>query len=488
MRSLLVYFFILLSSVVYSQKNVSLTTIGIGHSEENAINNGIINSIQEIFGAFYSSNTQIVHDSLTLNEFAKVFHGNLKSYQINSSEKLNNGKWYVSISLIISLDELEKFYENSGQKVIFEGTTFSFNIQLQEFNEINEYKSISNLIEISNDILLNSFDYSLNVSDPISIDDLNENWILNFKIKSKVNSNIYLLRKVFENNLKSLSLNENEINDYSKLGKSLYQIQLAVNKSSQLYTLRNEFSFEMLKTFINSWEGYVRSFDLISNIIKIRGNSISQFTNILNDKKFSLNKIKILKINDFNEENDFYEQDLLDLQDQYYEKYNKVNRIENILKVIFPDTALTVGDFNIFYKFKFKDLENLNGFRIEPNNLLKFKNGGYLIFEENGHGLVLSPFKINYKDFVKNYKPNIPDFKSWYVPSVDNFKLISDNIFANHVGNIESVEYLSSSFGDLSVISITFHEVGLNEFSDNDYRISENQTAYISDVIFVKKY
>ena len=481
MKRLIIVFFLILSyKNAFAQREISITTNGIGLNEENAVQNCIVSSINEIFGIFYSSFTLEQGDSLIIDDFAKINHGNIKDLKINSSEKINNDKWFVSLSLKISLIELEKFYTTSSRKVNYEGNLYYFNIQLQKFNEINEYKSISNILEVCNDILLNSFSYEFKVSDPISMDDLSENWLINFKINSMANSNITILKQLVSKNLKGLNMSESEITDYNTLGKKVYELNYISDSSTLKCTLRNEYSFDIFNTFIRSWEGYVRSFDIRSKLSLISGNSISSkeyFKAINNDEKY-FNDIKILNISNINENLglDFY----------------------------FPNIDSICGSFSFYKKFILKDIENTDGYSVMPNNKMRFKFGGYIISENNGHGIILSPFKISYKQYNAGIKPIIPEFGKWKVPTFQDYKIICDNIYANHFFGFKyNDEFLTSTRGSLSIISIMFNERG--EFSSKrssnnsddmfydlnpKYYISPNETSGIAIdwVLFVKKF
>ena len=473
----------------YSQREITINTNSIGYSEENAINNSVVNSLNEIFGVFYSSNISLLNDSLLSNEYAKINHGNLKELKINSSEKIDNNKWLVNVTLKISLDEIEKFYEKSGHKINFEGNLYSFNIQLQDFNEINEYKSIVNLIEICNDLLNSSFNYTVDVSDPISIDDISENWLLNFKINAFTNSNIKLLNQVLNKNLNGISLTDKEINDYKNLNKEVYQISLTYDSINYIYTLRNEYSFYLFESFINSWDSHVSSFDLKSNSSVISGNLISSSEGFkaLNNNNIYLNSIYIKDIKSFSEEN----------------KYNQGNdEISKnlILNINIPNIDSICGIYSIYRKITRKELELIDNFTITSNNKIRFKYGGFVISEYNGHGLILMPIKIEHEIYENGFKPLIPDFKYWNVPTITQFEEICNNIFANNIFKFNYDEYLSSSEGELSIISIKFYEcskggvVWVDNQNNKTYHLepysclSTNQTAYIEKVVFVRKF
>jgi len=453
-----VFFFIGLN--LFGQREFNMSSNGFGYSEENAIQNAIIGSLNQVFGMFYSSNTLISKDSLTMDDFAKVNRGNIMELKIISTEEISLNKWFVNINLTISLDDIEKYYQSIGETLKYDGSLFSFNIQIQELNELNETKSICNMIEIANDIALTLFDYSLTNSDPISIDELNEKWLVNFKVNASINQNVITFRNVLLKTLKGLSLTQSEIENYSLLGKQTYLISILEDGKAKDYYVRSPYSFNIIENFINSWEGYVRSFDIVCGpkIKIVRGNLIKKETSNRTNKN-------VERVNFAHE---------IDIKKLILE--------ETATSILFrlPDTLIYAGVFDWFEYFTILDLEKIDGYKIESNKLLKYKNGGFIISEKDGHGIVLSPFELSIKEFKSNKNILIGAYSDWIVPSYEDFISINKNIYLNYYCNFnENEDYLTSTQGELSVVSVTFHMYKM---------ISDNQTAFITRVRLIRKF
>jgi hypothetical protein len=448
MKFFIFLFFFIFYYQIYSQRDVSITINGFGKSKEAAIQNAIDYSVNRIYGVFYSSNKDFKHDTLEKVEFWNVDNSTIKKIDVISSESLGNEKWFVNLSLLISLDDVEKIFKTSSQNIKYEGTVYTYNILNQELKEINEYKSVVNLLEVGNEYLLKAFSFDLKIGTPISIDDISEKWMIQFNVKTKINSNISLFQKLLIDNLKVLNMPEYEMIEYENSGKKVYPIKLF----NETIYLRNNYSRETIKNFINLWSGYVRSFDIKSKFKSIRGNKILPPEEV--EIKFSNSQfLNSISINDF-------------------------NLLEDI-----PNTNAIYGDFDFFVEFKFDEIEPLNGFKIYPNNLLQFKKGGYVIQDDSGHGLVLSPFSINYsEEYKKNIKPNIDDDLNWKVPTFEEFELINQNLFLNQISYFKmGNEYLTSTQGGFSVVTVSFYSL-------NTKTLSINQTGSKDSVVFIKKY
>jgi hypothetical protein len=450
---------------LFCQREFVISSNGIGKSEEDAIQNAIVGSMNQVFGIFYSTNTTISNDSLQLDDFATISRGNITELKIISSEKISENHWFVNINLTISLDKIEKYYESKGQSLKYDGSLFSYNIQIQELNELNETKSICNMIEIANEVILKSFNYSIFNSDPISIDEISEKWLINFKVNAVVNENIQLFQNVILKTLEGISLTQSEIENYSILGRKTYVISILENGVSKDFYLRSTNSFNILHNFIASWEGYVRSFDISCGSKNVRGNSIKKETSNLTNKDVTgvnyKNKVVVEKM--------------------------IVKMDATTLMFRFPEQYDSVGIFDWFEFFKINELEEINGFKIESNELIKFKNGGFVIFEKNGHGLVLSPFEFSINEYNNKKNFNVGALSDWIVPSYEDFIMIKKYIYLNHYCNLsENVEYLTSSDGELSPISVDFHMY--NAFGEFQEMIYPNQTAYIERVRLVRRF
>ena len=71
--------------IVFSQdadKTVTLIVTGQGKTIDDAKTNALRSAIEQAFGAFVSSNTTILNDSLVKDEIVSVTNGNIQKYDV----------------------------------------------------------------------------------------------------------------------------------------------------------------------------------------------------------------------------------------------------------------------------------------------------------------------------------------------------------------------------------------------------------------------
>jgi hypothetical protein len=121
-------------------------------------------------------------------------------------------------------------------KIEMNGGLFSMNIKIKKLNQDAEYKSILNLCTISKEILDKSFDYKVNAQDPIFV---NPNYNLNLKVDVEANSNYNSFVEYFSKTLKSISISEQEYNDYIRLNLPVFELVLYDLSPTEIISLRD---------------------------------------------------------------------------------------------------------------------------------------------------------------------------------------------------------------------------------------------------------
>ena len=85
MKFTLLFAFITAINVMYSQTTeniVTLTTSGTGKTIEEAKNNALRSAIEQAFGAFISSKTEILNDEIVKDEIVSLSGGSILNYEI----------------------------------------------------------------------------------------------------------------------------------------------------------------------------------------------------------------------------------------------------------------------------------------------------------------------------------------------------------------------------------------------------------------------
>lgn len=219
------------------EKNVELVVTGDGNTKENAVQAALRSAIEQAFGTFVSSNTQILNDELVKDEIATVTTGNIKKYQILTETNVD-GRYLVSLRAVVSVDKLIDYVKQKGGSTELAGNLFVTNYKLQKLNQENMLKARKNLIFQMKQILPTIFDFELvanspkegryELSGPNSAYSYGHQYQLAVPVKLnvKVNKNADAIRKILNT---TLGINENGTlvsmrnGNYSELAKYLLE-------------------------------------------------------------------------------------------------------------------------------------------------------------------------------------------------------------------------------------------------------------------------
>jgi hypothetical protein len=153
---------------LFSNNEEQKTTIivsGMGETIDEAKNNALRSAIEQSFGAFISSKTEIFNDDIK-DEIVSISNGSIHNYKIISQVEVPEAGYAITLEATISLSQLSTFVQSKGIEVEFKGGIFAANIKQQKLNEDAEIKALINLLEVSESILSKSLDFSLETTEP----------------------------------------------------------------------------------------------------------------------------------------------------------------------------------------------------------------------------------------------------------------------------------------------------------------------------------
>jgi hypothetical protein len=391
MKKIIILFFLLLNLVVNAQeeKTVTLNVSGTGKTLEEAKINALRSAIEQAFGAFISSKTEILNDNLVKDEIISVSSGNVQNYEVLSQTEVSNNSYATTLSATVSLDKLTSFAESKGVVVEYKGGMFGLKIKLQKLNEEAEIVAIKNLTSTCFDILSSSIDFELNVSEPKVSDNDKNTYLVDFIINTKSNKNHENFINYFKQTLSKISLTTNEKDEYLKLNKQIYNLKV---DDTTIY-LRNLESMKYLCAFFATSPIYNSTFRLYSNVNEIKFN----FTELglWNVKDIGSIKIKPVFIVETIQEAIYpcssWKQISLH---KYFKNYIKLGLLKSksdLLYSIINNSNLFNFDCEMDYKsqkifsskfisntmnfskkFTISDIEKINEFKIEKINLQEF--------------------------------------------------------------------------------------------------------------------
>lgn len=290
---LLIGLFALLVNLTFAQddKTVTLVVNGQGETQAEAKQNALRNAIEQAFGTFISSKTEILNDELVEDEIVSVSNGNIQKFEILSEVQTPNGEWSNTVKATVSVSKLTSFCESKGIVLEFKGGLFAINIKQQQLNEQNEVKAIDNMCEVLMEIGDKSFDYEIKANEPrAKEEDGNgadqDQWEIPIEIDIKANINLLNYAEYFCSTLKGISMNKQEADNYIKLGKSVYSVVVAPtskqNKKCESIAcyFRSEESFKKVISLIMYFKNAILGFKVINGVSTIVGYDLWESSNV----------------------------------------------------------------------------------------------------------------------------------------------------------------------------------------------------------------
>ena len=413
-----IIFFVFYSQLLNAQEadqNVIITVTGIGNTQDIAKQVALRSAIEQAFGAFISSKTDVLNDKIVSDQITSVSNGNIKSFTSINEFQLPDSTWSITLKVIVSISKLQSFVEAKGYSVSVNGNYFASNIRQQIFNEKAEEMAIYNMFSVLHEYYQKSFDYNIFANDPISIDANNLNWKRKIVVSAFLNVNIDFCNKYLISTLSSLCLTSAEVESYKKLNKSVYKISIH-NKDTLEFYFRNSKSVQLIKSLYFNLLFYIESFKVDDGInTSIRPGDLYLSKKIYNFfKDFKYNYYPLYSVND------------------------------------------TLGQFVYFETRTLNEIEKINEYKVAPLGAIsKVKYGGYLLSESNECGIVASIYDLgnfSWNDANKNcFNYSLNGFADWQIPSIGELKLMDSLMYKTNLGYISKATYWSKNMNDNSV-------------------------------------
>lgn len=447
-----------------TDKTVTLTVSSSGKTIEEAKNNALRSAIEQAFGTFISSKTEILNDNIVKDEIVSVANGNIKNFDIVSQVEIPGNGFGVTINATVSIDKLTTFAESKGIEIEFKGGLFAQNIKLQKINEQNELTACTNIFSIVHELLQNGFDYTVETEDPKLVND--DLYSIKFTVKVKPNANYINAIEYLNNSLDKLAMSADEIATYGKLNKQIYKFRE--------YYLRNPLSDETMSHLMD-YGYYLGNFK-----ITINDNEVIYGP----DQGFELSS-KLLY--------SYLGKEIL-VPSYMYWHYNEYcpgdSMGESFLSLSSNSEIKTdqcwipyyvKNNSNFVYaweqKFKLSDIEKMQKINITSRGVRKkFKYGGFVIYDDGSKMIVAAPYEYSHyinedrspegdainvaiktsgeifdgktnMDLLKNstfFKLisnfNIKNNTDWHIPTANELKL-----YMKEAGALQGDPYLSST-------------------------------------------
>ena len=408
-------FIILLPFHLYSQemdKTVTITVSGSGKTQEEAKQVALRSAIEQAFGAFISSKTEILNDQVVADQMASVSNGNIQSYSILNESQLPDSTWGVTLKALVSVSKLTSFVEAKGIEIEIKGGMFALNIKQQLLNEQGEFKAISEMVGLLHEPMQISFDYVIKSSDPKSLDAESKNWEIPLVVTATCNKNMDFCAEYCIKTLAALSLSAEEVTSYKSLNKAVFPVVVNYNGVARTFYLRKQISIYALNTLTIQWNFYTRLFTVQSGF---------ESDGVVNCQIHNINVIPNFDLN---------------------------GKIINFL-----NSNSIAAIFSWSDKLSLSQIEQMTGYKVKPKGVVsQFKHGGFVVLEENGHGLVAAITDLGMMnwDSAKTAcdELTLNGYSDWYLPTKKELNSVFANLgkfLVGGFGGFYSSKYWSST-------------------------------------------
>ncbi len=391
-----------------ASKDVSITASGSGKTLEDAKQSALRSAIEQAFGAFISSKTEMFNDQVVADQMASVSSGNIKSFSIQNESQLPDGRWGVTLKALVSVDKLTSFVEAKGIVIEIKGGMFALNIKQQSLNELGEVKAVSEMVGLLHEPMQTAFDYVIKSNDPKSLDAENKNWEIPLMVTATTNKNIDFCANYCIKTLSALSLSSEEVTSYKSLNKAVFPVNINYNGVAKTFYLRKQGSINALNTFTSNWEFYTRLFTVESGMDESYGNGKGQ-------------------IHGF----------------RYGQDYEGTT-------INFLTSGQKAGTFSWQDNRTLTQIEKMTGYTVKPRGVVShFKHGGFVVYEKDGHGLVAAIIDLGEMDW--NSAKTACDelilngYSDWHLPTKEELNTLYINLKKLGVGGFANGYYWSST-------------------------------------------
>ena len=246
-----------ISDTQSKKSSVTLVVSGSGANKETAIKNALRAALEQTYGTFVSSNTQLVNDELVKDEIVSVSSGNIEKYSEISTETLKDGSISVSLQATVSIGKLVKFAQSKGASTELAGATFAMNMKIRKLEKENEVKTLSVLQNQVLEIIKNGiYDLRITAEEPkvcsnqyikfsgyisdSEIQKYKQQYMIPVRLDFAPNINAESMVSCIQNTLNGLSLSETDVEEYKKTGLPVYRVDIPRGANKGYVYLRND--------------------------------------------------------------------------------------------------------------------------------------------------------------------------------------------------------------------------------------------------------
>lgn len=214
----------LLTSFAYGQVTeiVDMVVTGIGVDKSEAQVAALRNAVEQAFGAFISSKTEILNDEIVMDEVVSISNGNIQSFEEIAFILLDSGEYMTTLKASVSLSSLATFVRAKGYAdVSFNGSGFAMDIKLKKQNAEAELIAINNILQVGLQLCDNFYQPIISVSEPYAINSEHYAFPLTMKLKSTHQWSDFLDYMIAS--FEGIELLTSELSGYDKVNLDYYK-------------------------------------------------------------------------------------------------------------------------------------------------------------------------------------------------------------------------------------------------------------------------
>ncbi len=249
--TILFAFAFLANAEAQDDKTVTLVVSGSGKTQEEAKQNALRSAIEQAFGTFISTKTEILNDNLVKDEIVSISNGNIQKFDVISEVQTPDGAFSTTLNALVSVSKLTSFAESKGVVVEFKGALFGANLKQQKINEEAELIAILNLCQTSNIILSKSLDYIVQADEPRKSSN-SEHFELPLKVRANPNDNFNKFVSYFKSTIRGIAMSDAERENYKKLNKKIYMLNFDEVEGNNFFLRNHKSAIALQNLFLKS--------------------------------------------------------------------------------------------------------------------------------------------------------------------------------------------------------------------------------------------
>ena len=238
-----------------SQDIIVDTTTGVGKTCEESKLNAFANALNKIGGTYVNGVAKISNDELLANNITAITLGGIITKpRILKSCYINNDKLYESVwEVTISKNGYFDFIKSKNNTISLNGSYIKLEMDKLNKNEMNETKSVENILEYLNEPMSSAFEYEMNLENN-NFKIVAENVEIPINIKIKYNDNIDIVRDYLINNIEKVSLKQSSIDFINKHYKDARTYPININDNVYYFQRK-----ESVQKILNFYKRYINS-------------------------------------------------------------------------------------------------------------------------------------------------------------------------------------------------------------------------------------